>query len=477
MVMMVDAKTQGVAGAIGKQHPKVIELDTTTQGKIQDTTKSAMALMQDVGGLSLRWNNFSKQVEFELPPEFAPPSPLGDDEIHFIRKQIFESTDKISNLSSRHIWEAAHMIAMENSYDPIQDYLKEISGSVRNTDILETWLINLYDLEDTPYHRAVSRLTILGAAKRALYPGCQFQTALVLESIVEGKNKSSLCRALAPNPELFTDSVDLKMGHKELIEETCNALIVELPELTGMRKSDLDHVKTFISRRQDSARLAFGHTSSRRPRRFIFIGTSNDTSYLKSQGRRFWPVRVRKSLKDTELKHFEKEIKPVLWNEAFKYVQEHRESTNVTLPQSLWETAGDEQAKRFQMPNPEWQLLIPILRKSMLLMATDLNSLFFPNSEDINDWRPHCMEFRQRGEVLKGFTFQPAKISPKGTITFADGTPSIKTGQDIPVGRQVSCWAKSELIKDWKWEAQCERVRDYLDSVEIPRKAPEQGEM
>jgi predicted P-loop ATPase len=67
---------------------------------------------------------------------------------------------------------------------------------------------------------------------------------------------------------------------------------VEVAELGGMRKADVDNLKAMLSRPVDSARLAYGRQKQDRPRRFIMFGTVNPgaNGYLKdgTGNRRFW---------------------------------------------------------------------------------------------------------------------------------------------------------------------------------------------
>jgi predicted P-loop ATPase len=78
------------------------------------------------------------------------------------------------------------------------------------------------------------------------------------------------------------------------MEKISGVWLYEIADLTGMRKSEVDAVKAFASRTHDRARPAYGRCVVNQPRRCIFIATTNEADYLKSQtgNRRFWPVKV-----------------------------------------------------------------------------------------------------------------------------------------------------------------------------------------
>ena len=68
---------------------------------------------------------------------------------------------------------------------------------------------------------------------------------------------------------------------------------VEIAELTGMRRADIERVKAFASRRVDRYRPSYGRHVITAPRQCICIGTTNSERYLKDEtgARRFWPIR------------------------------------------------------------------------------------------------------------------------------------------------------------------------------------------
>ena len=74
--------------------------------------------------------------------------------------------------------------------------------------------------------------------------------------------------------------------------------LVELSELDGMKKSDVESVKRFITTPTDRYRPAYGRHVVSIPRSFVFAGSKNETSYLwdSTGNRRFWPVSVQTSI-------------------------------------------------------------------------------------------------------------------------------------------------------------------------------------
>ena len=118
--------------------------------------------------------------------------------------------------------------------------------------------------------------------------------------------------------------------------------LFELSELAGMRHTDVTKIKAFASRAVDRGRPAYGRFSEARPRRCIFIGTTNDDQYLKDEtgNRRFWPVRTG----DIDLDGLTT-ARDQLWAEA---ATREQGDESVVLPQELWPFAEAEQQKRVE---------------------------------------------------------------------------------------------------------------------------------
>jgi predicted P-loop ATPase len=123
-------------------------------------------------------------------------------------------------------------------------------------------------------------------------------------------------------------------------ERTRGVWLYEIADLTGMKKSDVEKVKAFASRTHDRARAAYARTVDERPRRCIFIGTTNEETYLRSQtgNRRFWPVKTGR----IDLNALQRD-RDQLWAEAAHL---EKQGMSLVLPESLWEEAGKQQESR-----------------------------------------------------------------------------------------------------------------------------------
>jgi predicted P-loop ATPase len=182
---------------------------------------------------------------------------------------------------------AVEATARKNQHDPLRDYLcgLEHDGKKR----LDRWAVDLLGVADTPFARDAGVRFLIAAVARALRPGCQVDSALVLEG-AQGCGKSSAVRILSRG--FFSDDIpDLSNG-KESAVSLSGAWFVELAELEGLKRADIAKTKAFITRRFDRFRPPYGKHVEEFPRRCVFVATTNESSYLLDEtgNRRFWPL-------------------------------------------------------------------------------------------------------------------------------------------------------------------------------------------
>ena len=194
--------------------------------------------------------------------------------------------------SQRNYQIAVTKVADDRSYHPIREYLAalpEWDGVPR----VETLLVDYLSAEDNSYVRAVTRKTLCAAVRRVLEPGVKFDTMLVLNG-PQGIGKSTLIARLAG--EWFSDSLNLSdTKDKTAAEKLQGYWILEIGELAGLRKTEVETLRSFLSRQNDIYRAAFGRRATPHPRQCIFFGTTNaESGYLRDTtgNRRFWPVKT-----------------------------------------------------------------------------------------------------------------------------------------------------------------------------------------
>jgi predicted P-loop ATPase len=223
--------------------------------------------------------------------------------------------------SARNYDVAVAKVADDRSYHPIKEYfdgLLEWDGIPR----IDTMLIDYLGADDNEYVRAVSRKIMCAAIKRVYEPGIKFDNIVVLNG-PQGIGKSTFISKLGGN--WYSDSLNLSdMNDKTAAEKLQGYWIMEIGELAGMKKADIDKVKAFISRQDDKYRASFGRRVTPHPRQYVFFGTTNsETGFLRdvTGNRRFWTIKTSGNgrWKPWELTQYDVDM---MWAEALVYTNE-----------------------------------------------------------------------------------------------------------------------------------------------------------
>ena len=205
---------------------------------------------------------------------------------------------------------------------------------------------------------------LLGAVWRTMKPGCLIREVPILIG-GQGLGKSALLRNLFPKDQQatwFSDSYSLHEDGQRQIESTIGAVVVELSEMTGMRKAELERIKGDLTRCTDRMRFPYQRSVSRIPRKFLFCGTSNSDTVIPndhSGNSRFMPVHCPKSFGAIE--PFLEECRVQLWAEA---LHRYEQGERPTLPTEL-RAAQAELADQYRDRDHVLEDQLPELMASM----------------------------------------------------------------------------------------------------------------
>lgn len=264
----------------------------------------------------LAYDMLKEAIVFTRPSFTAKGSKKGDlvndTDISIIKGRI-ERMHGIYNDAKLN--DAIEQVSSDNAFHPIKLYLESLTWD--GVPRIDTFLVDYMGAEDNAYTREAFRKMLLAAVTRIYEPGRKFDTALVFYS-EQGVGKSTLIQRLSKG--WFNDSLTNLSG-KESYEAIQFAWLVELAELSALRKSDVEAVKNFISKREDTYRGAYARRVKTHKRQCVFFGSTNDDEFLKDAtgNRRFFPVEVKRTRKTRLI--FEPEFDAIvdqLWAEAME---------------------------------------------------------------------------------------------------------------------------------------------------------------
>lgn len=176
----------------------------------------------------------------------------------------------------------------KHSFHPVQSYLNSLTWDGEKR--IDTLLVDYFGCDDTIYHREAIRKTLVGAVARVFQAGIKFDLVLVLVGS-QGTGKSTFVNRLGNG---WASDSFLTVHGKESFEQLQGAWLIEMAELSGLRKAETETIKHFISKQFDTFRPAYARTPETFPRQCVFIGTTNNAAFLTDPtgNRRFMPVDI-----------------------------------------------------------------------------------------------------------------------------------------------------------------------------------------
>lgn len=253
------------------------------------------------------------------------------------------------------IFDGLNVVAMANKFHPVRDYLDgcEWDGVPR----LETLLVDYLGAADNSYTRAVTRKALVAAVARIYRPGCKFDYMLTLRGR-QGLGKSALIAKLGG--VWFSDSFTTMQG-KDAYEQVQGVWLMEIGELAGMRKAEAETIKLYISKQCDRFRPAYGRRLQEFPRQCIFIGTTNETQFLRDTtgNRRFWVVDTPNEPTLDMWTDLTPEVVRLIWAEA---VVLYKKGENLFLSAKLEKVAREVQ-EIYEEENPKVGIVLQYLER------------------------------------------------------------------------------------------------------------------
>lgn len=221
--------------------------------------------------------------------------------------------------NDRNINKAMNIVANENRYHPIRDYLEKLTWD--GVPRIEKLLTKYLGAEDSSYTKEIMRLLMCAAIHRVYEPGCKYEIMVCLVG-GQGAGKSTFFRFLAISDEWFSD--DLKrMDDDNVYRKMQGHWIIEMSEMIAtVNAKSIEDIKSFISRQKETYKIPYETHPEDRPRQCVFVGTSNSMDFLpldRTGNRRFAPVLVHPERVEKHILEDETEARQYIlqaWAEA-----------------------------------------------------------------------------------------------------------------------------------------------------------------
>lgn len=229
------------------------------------------------------FDTFHQRVRTDI--DGAPRDWVDSDDLRLLL--YIQSELEIPQMSLEAVRQGVCHVANQQCRSELAAWVRSLEwdGSIRSGLLMSRG----FGAPDSDYTMMVGQNLLRGAVQRAMDPGCKVDHVVVLEG-PQGAGKTKAIEILAG---AYFGSLYSRFGVKDAVLEMMRRWIIELAELAALPRHQLEETKAFVSRRVDSVRLPYGRYVVDLPRQCIFIGTTNESAYLRDPtgARRFLPIR------------------------------------------------------------------------------------------------------------------------------------------------------------------------------------------
>jgi len=246
---------------------------------------------------------------------------------HLYLDNKLTSIEKLYNLAEIHLDEdftfekfvlVAKNIASDNSFNPIQEYLKSLPKSTQPEEALN----KLYEIlsignrtSTDKLYRKMIRKWLISAVARGLEPGCKADYVLVLKGN-QGIGKTTFFQSLFGYNSIgisFFQTVDEEKDEKNKLMSISSTWCTEYGEIDyAFSVKAVSVIKAFITKQHDTYRAPYERAVNSHPRHFVFCGSTNEDRFLvdATGNRRFWTIPINNQIDTSKVA----EIRNELWS-------------------------------------------------------------------------------------------------------------------------------------------------------------------
>lgn len=196
------------------------------------------------------------------------------------------------NLGRVQVHEQADLIGSLHPFDPLSAYLKSLQWD--GVQRCEGFFKSYFGVADEQAVKLYSKKWLVSLVARALRPGCKVDSVLVLQG-EQGLGKSTALKLLT---EPWFSDTRLNLNDKDALISASRFWVHEFAELASLKKASLETIKAFFTSQSDNYRPPHGRNVIVRPRRGVFVATTNEDKFLTDStgNRRYWCVKVEQKI-------------------------------------------------------------------------------------------------------------------------------------------------------------------------------------
>lgn len=233
----------------------------------------------------IHYDEFQMRIFFESPDGKREWN--DNDDLKLM--QTLQATHGMHYISDMTANKAVRFYAHKNKINSVVKYFDSLSWD--GVSRIERYFVDYMSAEDNEYVRRAGNNFFISMVARAYQPGCKVDNMVILEG-PQGQKKST-ANSILVGDQVFSE-VSESIESKDFLLSLQGKLLVEIAELDSFSKAEMTRVKQVITNRIDRYRAPYGRATMDVPRTCVFVGTTNEDTYLNdvTGGRRFWPIKI-----------------------------------------------------------------------------------------------------------------------------------------------------------------------------------------
>lgn len=202
--------------------------------------------------------------------------------------QFFQRDLGFSKMAVGFIHEAVMVYAHKRKRNEPKNWLSGLVWDKKPR--IDKFFVDCMGASNDEYTRTTSKNWWISMVGRVLQPGCKVDSMVVFEG-AQGTLKSTALSVIGG--KWFTEAHE-SVTSKDFFMTLQGRMIVEISELDAFSKAEVNTIKKVITCQNDRFRPPYGRATMDFPRQCVFVGTTNEDTYLRDNtgARRFWPIKI-----------------------------------------------------------------------------------------------------------------------------------------------------------------------------------------
>ena len=265
--------------------PVDYDWNKTEKGRFLNTKENVRGVLT-INQIDVRYNVIKKNMEISVP------------NVDFIadmkdESALIEIEDRCIQIGVPHQKVRDYLKLLAREYNPVREWME--SRPWDGTTRLKAFLDTITSSNEPLKEMLMTKWLVSCVAAVCEPNGVALEGILVFQG-AQGLGKTLWFKRLADYEQgWLLEGATLNPSDKDSVKQAVSHWIVELGEIEStFKKSDIDQLKAFVTKKSDELRLPYDRASTTYQRRTAFYASVNAREFLTdtSGNRRFWVVPV-----------------------------------------------------------------------------------------------------------------------------------------------------------------------------------------